>query len=79
MHLEKFVGSQTGKYLMSIILGIGLATIFRQVCKGTNCTIIKAPPLEEIDDKIYKFDDKCYKITREPIICKTKKKTVIFA
>lgn len=64
MHLYKFVKSNTGKYIMSIILGIGLASIFRSVCKGKNCVIYKAPPLEEIHDKIYKFDGKCYKFER---------------
>jgi hypothetical protein len=79
MHLEKFVQSQTGKYLMSILLGVGLATLFRQVCEGRNCRIIKAPPLEEIEDKIFKIDNKCYKIEKNVIKCDSKKKTVRFA
>ena len=48
MHMSKFVHSSTGKYIMSIILGIGLATLFRQACKGSNCMVKQAPPLEEI-------------------------------
>ena len=49
MYLDKFVHSNTGKVLMSLLLGIGLATFFRSVCKGKNCRIIEAPPLEEIE------------------------------
>lgn len=79
MHLEKFVQSKTGKYLMSILLGIGLATIFRQVCKGRNCRIVKAPPLEEIDNKVFKIDNKCYQIEKTTIECKSKRKTLRFA
>jgi hypothetical protein len=79
MYLEKFVNSQTGKYLMSIILGVGLATLFRKACKGRNCKVIKAPPLEEIQDKIFKIDGKCYKIDKNAIKCNSKKKTLIFA
>jgi hypothetical protein len=79
MHLEKFVKSQTGKYLMSVLLGIGLATIFRQVCKGRNCQNIKAPALEEIDNKIFKIDNKCYKIEKQNIECIPKRKTLRFA
>ena len=79
MHLYKFVKSDTGKYIMSILLGIGLATMFREVCKGSNCSIQKAPPLEEIEDKIYKFDDKCYKFERSNGICNTNKQIVEFA
>ena len=33
MHLGKFVHTETGKYLMSILLGFGLASLFRTVCK----------------------------------------------
>ena len=64
MYLSKFVHSVTGRNLMSIILGLGLATFFRKMCSGKNCIITKAPPLEEIDDKIYKFDGKCYKLEK---------------
>ncbi len=37
MHLSKFFHTTTGKYLMSIILGLGLASLFRKVCKDKNC------------------------------------------
>ena len=40
MYLDKFVHSNTGKILMSLLLGIGLATFFRSICKGKNCRII---------------------------------------
>ena len=79
MHLNKFVKSNTGKYVMSILLGIGLATIFRQVCKGSNCSVQKAPPLDEINDKIYKFDGKCYQFERINGKCNTNKQIVEFA
>ena len=79
MHLEKFVHSKSGKVLMSIILGIGLATFFRTACKGRHCKIIQAPPLEELEDQIYKFNDKCYKIEKNPLLCSKNKQTVYFA
>ena len=79
MHLEKFVGSNTGKYMMSILLGLGLATIFRAACQGKKCKTIVAPPLSEIEDKIYRFDDKCYKIQKSATKCDKKKQTINFA
>ena len=79
MYLSKFVHSVTGRNLMSIILGLGLATFFRKMCSGKNCIITKAPPLEEIDDKIYKFDGKCYKLEKNAEKCNKNKKTVSFA
>ena len=73
MHLEKFVHEGNGRIIMSIILGIGLATFFRAVCKGDKCVIKYAPPLEEVEDKIYKFDKKCFNIEKHAVLCdKTK-------
>uniref|UniRef100_A0A6C0I8B3 Uncharacterized protein n=1 Tax=viral metagenome TaxID=1070528 RepID=A0A6C0I8B3_9ZZZZ len=79
MYLSKFVHSETGRYLMSVILGLGLATFFRQICSGKKCVVSKAPPLEEIEDKIYKFDGKCYKMEKNVENCTKGKKIVAFA
>ena len=79
MHLEKFISSNTGKYIMSIILGLGLATFFREICKGKRCKIMKAPKLDEIDNKIYKFDNKCYKMEKNAMKCDNTKKILQFA
>jgi hypothetical protein len=61
---------------MSALLGLGLATLFRAVCKGQNCIIFSAPPLEEIEDKVYKYDNKCYKYEQVSAKCDTNKKIV---
>jgi len=74
MHLSKFVHSTTGRYMMSILLGIGLATFFRQTCVGKNCVTYNAPPNEELEDQIYKFDSKCYKMEKNSVNCDSKKK-----
>lgn len=79
MYLDKFVHNSTGKILMSIILGIGLATFFRSVCKGRKCRIISSPPIEEIDGQIYKFNNKCYKFEKEAINCERNRNTVKIA
>jgi hypothetical protein len=79
MHLSKFVHSEAGRMLMSVILGLGLATIFRASCKGKNCIIYDAPPLDQIKDKIYKINDKCYKFESNPTKCDYKKQIVEFA
>uniref|UniRef100_A0A6C0F4W1 Uncharacterized protein n=1 Tax=viral metagenome TaxID=1070528 RepID=A0A6C0F4W1_9ZZZZ len=79
MHLSKLVHSQTGKYVMSVLLGLGLATLFRTVCKDKNCIIYQAPPWNEIDGQIYKYDGKCYKYNAEPTQCNKNKQIVDFA
>ena len=79
MYLDKFVHSNTGKIMMSILLGIGLATFFRAVCKGKQCRIVSAPPMEEIEDQIYKFDNKCYKLEKNTIKCAKNRNTIKIA
>ena len=69
MHLGKLVHTQTGKYVLSVILGLGLASFFRTVCKGKNCIAFNAPPIEEIKDKVFKYDNKCYKYIAEDVRC----------
>jgi len=79
MYLDKFVHSKTGKIIMSLLLGIGLATFFRAICKGEHCKIIQAPPINEIEDQIYKFNDKCYKIEKNVTKCNINKQTIKIA
>jgi hypothetical protein len=68
-YLGKFVHTETGKYIMSILLGFGLASLFRTACKGNNCLIFHAPPLEKMKDKIYKNNGKCVKYNHVATKC----------
>jgi hypothetical protein len=74
----KFVHTQTGKIVMSILLGFGLASLFRTVCREKNCIIFHAPPLDEIKDKIYTYDNKCYKYVTTATKCDKGKHIVDF-
>jgi len=79
MQYDKFVHTNTGKILMSLLLGIGLATFFRSVCKGRNCRIEQSPSLDQLEDQTYLFDEKCYKMNKSAITCDKNKKIVTFA
>ena len=78
VNFGKFVHTPTGRLLMSILLGFGLASLFRTVCKERNCIIFHAPPLEKIQDKVYKHNNKCYKYEAISTKCDSNKKTVDF-
>jgi hypothetical protein len=69
MYLSKFIHTETGRTIMSILLGLGLASLFREVCKGKNCVIYEAPEMKNIEGKIYKHNDKCYKFKPESSNC----------
>jgi hypothetical protein len=76
MYLGKFVHSTTGRIVMSIILGLGLATLFRSVCIGKRCKIFASPPMTEIVNQTYRFDQKCYKMEKHAVKC-DKTKTIV--
>ena len=61
INLSKFLHTESGRIIMSMILGFGLATIFRMTCKDRSCIIFKAPEMDEIEDKIFKHNGSCYK------------------
>ena len=69
--IGKILESPIGRIVISIILGFGLATLFRRVCEGNNCFIIKSPPRSEVEGKVFGFDQKCYRYNSESTKCST--------
>lgn len=61
-----------GNFIISAILGLGLAAMFRKVCNDGHCIIIKGPPYEDIKDKTFVFEDKCYQYTPKAVSCPKK-------
>lgn len=78
IYLGKFVHSERGKIIMSILLGFGLASLFRKVCKDNNCVTFYAPPLDDFKDKIYKNNGKCVKYTPIASKCTLNAKIITF-
>ena len=56
---------------LSIVLGLGLASIFRQVCKDDKCRIVKGPDIKQLERKMYRIDDKCYRYKPSATMCDT--------
>ena len=73
----KFLHTQNGRIIMSILLGFGLASLFRSICKGKNCIDFQGPPADFMDkDKIYEFDGKCYTYSQSVTKCNDKKRII---
>jgi hypothetical protein len=78
MYLRRLIYSDFGKIIISVLLGLGLSTLFRKVCNDRNCLVFKAPAIDKIDDKTYKFENKCYKYKAHAIECKNDSEYIEF-
>lgn len=74
--IKKLLNSEPGKMVISIILGLGLASLFRKVCTDKNCITFNGYVLSDIEDKVYRFDEYCYKYKAKPEKCDEKKKVI---
>ena len=79
MNIKRLIHSGLGKVLIPILLGLGFATMFRKVCKDRNCLVFKSPDLKEVNGKIFKYNNKCYKYKQDIKTCDTNKKIVDYA
>ena len=78
-NLLKAVDTRVGRIVISVILGIGLASIFRRVCNSRDCLVFEAPPIKEVTGNTYRYNGKCYRFEESPIACSPETKTVEFA
>lgn len=79
MKFKQILNSDTGKILISIMLGLGLASLFREACHGDKCINFEGPILEEVENKVFKQGDKCYSYKSHRVDCSNEKKAVPFS
>lgn len=76
MNPSRLLNTEIGQLFISILLGLGLATLFRKVCTDKNCIKFSGPVISEVDGKTYQFGEYCYKYELFPSKCDANKKTV---
>jgi hypothetical protein len=76
MNFKRLLYTDLGRIILSIILGLGLATLFRKICTDKSCLRFNGPIISDLEGKIYKHGDKCYKYSANTDKCDTTKKQV---
>jgi len=61
--LQRVAHSQYGGALISVLLGLGIACLFRKVCKGSNCIKFTSPSVKELDGQVYRHGETCHTFT----------------
>jgi len=77
--LLKLFHTEKGKIILSIIIGVGIASLFRKACSDRKqCIVFKGPNLEELNKNIYRHDNKCYSFKEKSTKCGSAPKKVEF-
>ena len=62
--------SKIAKIILSVIWGLGLASLFKKVCHDRNCIIYRAPDPILFNNQTYIYDNSCYKFDTELSRCR---------
>jgi hypothetical protein len=76
MNFKRLLYTDLGRIFISIILGLGLATLFRKVCTDKSCILFNGPIISDLEGKIYKHGEKCYKYSTRTDKCDTTKRQI---
>ena len=69
--IRKFLNSRSGIILVSILLGLGLSTLFKMSCNSRNCIVYQAPSFDK--KKIIRYNKKCYEPKEQVETCNPEK------
>ena len=67
--LVDWSNTKMGSVVVSAVLGVGLASVFRMQCVGDHCVVQDAPSVRDMRRFIYEVDDKCYKYDVQRVDC----------
>ena len=79
MNFKRLLNSKIGVVFISIMLGLGLAVLFRSSCDGNNCIDFKGPKYNDIEGKTFQFGDSCYKYNSVSATCDSNKQILEFS
>lgn len=68
LKFSRFFRSKTGIQLLSIMLGLGVAGLFKMSCDSRSCIVYKGPKFEQ-DKKMVRFNKECYKVEENLVDC----------
>ena len=71
--LKMLLNSSNGQLLLSCLLGLGLATIFRRACRSGNCVVHRIPNRKDFHEKVFKEDGNCFKVALNESKCDSNK------
>jgi hypothetical protein len=70
--IKSLLDDKRSATVLSCIIGFGFALMFRRVCYGNQCIVIKGPPTDKTKNSVYQTNDMCVQYKPYAVQC-TKK------
>ena len=80
MEIKRLLSNDVGKIIISILLGLGLSSLFNKVCQGKDCLEFQSPEIDNIKEKNLQIWEKnVFQYELETTECENNKKNVDIA
>jgi hypothetical protein len=76
MNFKRLLNTPLGVMFISILLGLGIATLFRKVCNDRNCIVFNGPIISEFEGKTYNHGEKCFQYSLVSDTCHPTKRII---
>lgn len=73
-NFKRLLYTSVGKIIISIILGLGFASLFRKACHERDCITFNGPIIDQVKGRVFQYGDECYKYTPRATTCKAEGK-----
>lgn len=77
MNFKRLLTTPNGVLLISILLGLGIACLFRKVCTDDHCIDFKGAVITTIHNKVYEHNKKCFTYVAKSVTCNPTHKTIV--
>lgn len=58
--MDRLFKTKTGKVVLSVVWGLGIAALFYKVCENAGCFVMNEPTNANIEHNIYEFKNECF-------------------
>jgi hypothetical protein len=72
--VERLIYTDNGNTFISVIIALGIASLFRSACNMRGCIVFRHADIDDIDGETYKVGNKCYKYDLYQESCSLDKK-----
>lgn len=67
--IREVMSKRIGCILISVMLGLGLATMFHKVCVGRDCVIVKGPGVKYVTEHVWRSGNDCFRYRQQKVGC----------